>query len=135
MHSPLGSTLLLDCTCKTGFYLSEGSALECITCPPGTSSPDGSLHLFSCKCPAGYFSVTNAVDSFTCNQCPGMISIAEESTRIAICPPGLGTAANSFDRHITSPRDVCNIDLRSPNPASKVARLHTRVHTGRDMHI
>jgi len=137
MHSPPGSTLLLDCTCKAGFYLLEGSTFGCVACPEGTSSPDGSLHLSSCKCPAGYFSATDAVDSFTCNQCPGMSSSAEGSTRIGqcICPPGLGIAANSFDRHITSPHDVCNVDVRSPNPPFQVAPLDIRVHTERDLHI
>jgi hypothetical protein len=118
MHSPPGSTRLQDCSCNPNFYLADGS-FECIVCPDagGVSmvSPAGSTHISACKCPSLYYADTEDSLNTTCTQCPESTSSAEGSTSInsCICPPGLGVATNSYNRHVTSDQDTCDVEIRS----------------------
>jgi hypothetical protein len=118
MHSPPGSTRLQDCSCNPNFYLADGS-FECIACPDagGVSmvSPAGSTHISACKCPSLYYADTEDSLNTTCTQCPESTSSAEGSTSInsCICPPGLGVATNSYNRHVTSDQDTCDVEISS----------------------
>ena len=112
MHSPPGSTSMSDCKCKSGFYLKTG-VFECMACPTGTKSPSGSTSQDDCKCAAGYYKTASQLN-ISCIRCPGSSDSAEGSTTIekCICPPGLGIAGNSYSRRVTSPNDICGVEIR-----------------------
>ena len=112
MHSPPGSTSMSDCKCKSGFYLKTG-VFECIACPTGTTSPSGSTSQDDCKCAAGYYKTASQLN-ISCIRCPDSSDSAEGSATIeqCICPPGLGIAANSYSRRVTSPTDICGVEIR-----------------------
>lgn len=117
MHTPPGSTRVSDCMCIADFYLAAES-FKCNACPAGTLSPAGSTDLSQCKCPAGRYATETNLFNITCIECPSSSSSAEGSTSIddCICPPGLGVAAHSYTRQITSTHDVCDSEIRSYSP-------------------
>jgi hypothetical protein len=139
----VGHTATTDgvaCTaCPHGSYKGSTGSGECSSCPAGSTSPMGSVHVLNCTCAVGY----TITDGETCTACPvGSFKNSSGAGQCLPCPPGktsgLGSGFCGCAKGYTGTSDglectICGVsrykDYIGDEPCS-VCPVHTRSNAG-----